>query len=341
MNKFTRKDFLEALFHEYFRKREGFVLVKTFRNNDRKTSTRYFPNVEILAKEQYTPDQNVFFGVCPHENMKPDKAFIQYLVALWAGLDISPEGYSGKQVYFFGQAQAAKAVRSFPLPPSIIVESGAGLHLYWLLKRITPIEDVEALEELLGRINQYFQCGTPSGIDSLMRLPGTANCKVPSSDVTCRVKYVNTDFRYDLEEFEKLNLGPVESPATGGSFLDSVPESPLDLSVSGQGRVPAGPVDSVPVKREIPREPEDFEPDEDESEYEDAGSLMESGEIHSLTVGSPADESQTVVVLAEESTDLIADEIVDKVVERLTDKLMEQLVDQIVEKLAERLMTSK
>lgn len=339
MNRFTRKDFLEALFHEYFRKREGFVLVKTFRNNDRKTSTRYFPNVEILAKEQYTPDQNVFFGVCPHENMKPDKAYIQYLVAVWAGLDISPEGYSGKQVYFFGQAQAAKAVRSFPLPPSIIVESGAGLHLYWLLKSITPIEDVQALEELLGRINHYFQCGTPVGLESVMRLPGTANCKVPASDVTCRVKYLNTDFRYDLEEFEKLNLGPTESPARSDSFLDSVPESPLDLAVSAQARVQTGPVESASVKPEITQEPEDFEPDEDE--YEDAGSMMAASEVNSLTIGSSADESQTVVVLAEESTDLIADEIVDKVVEKLTNRLMEQLVDQIVEKLAERLMTNK
>jgi len=338
MNRFTRKDFLEALFHEYFRKREGFVLVRTFRNNDRKTSTRYFPNVEILAKEQYTPDQNVFFGVCPHENMKPDKAYIQYLVALWAGLDMSPEGYSGKQVYFFGQAQAAKAVRSFPLPPSIIVESGAGLHLYWLLKRITPIEDVEALEELLGRINQYFQCETPLAIDTVMRLPGTANCKVPSSNVTCRVKYLNTDFRYDLEEFEKLSLGPVESPAKSDAFLDSVPDSPLDLAASAQG-LQMGLVEPTPLKQEIARDHEDFEPDE--GEYEDAGSMMASGEVNSLTIGSSADESQTVVVLAEESTDLIADEIVDKVVERLTDKLMEQLVDQIVEKLAQRLMSNK
>lgn len=340
MNKFTRKDFLEALFHDYFRKREGFVLVKTFRNNDRKTSTRYFPNVEILAKEQYLPDQNVFFGVCPHENMKPDKASIQYLVALWAGLDISPEGYSGKQVYFFGQAQAAKAVRSFPLPPSIIVESGAGLHLYWLLKRITPIEDMEALEDLLGRINLYFQCGTPSGIDTVMRLPGTANCKVPASNFSCRVKYVNTDFRYDLEEFEKLNLGPVDSQAkSDDSFLDSVPESPMDLAASARSGLQGGRAESAPLKTDSAREPEDFEPDEDE--YEDAGSMMASSEVNSLTIGSSADESQTVVVLAEESADLMADEIVDKVVERLADKLMEQLVDQIVEKLAERLMTNR
>ena len=61
--KFSRKDFLEALYGEYFRKREGFIMVKTAKPLDPRVSTRYFPNLEILAKEQYQEDQNVFFGV--------------------------------------------------------------------------------------------------------------------------------------------------------------------------------------------------------------------------------------------------------------------------------------
>ena len=332
MNKFTRKDFLETLFHDYFRKREGFILVKTIRNFDKKVSTRYFPNVEILAKEQYLSDQNVFFGVCPLENMKPDKAYMQYLVALWCGLDLSPEGYSGKQVYFFGQAQAAKAVRSFPLPPSIIVESGQGLHLYWLLKHVTRIEDSEAVENILKGINTYFQCNAPVGIDSLMRLPETTNVKLSSNGFRCKAKYINPDFRYDLEEFEKLDLGLSAVPAKDDSLDESRAEGPSDLSVPYRDQT-FGPSVAAHDRSE--------ELDEDSDDYEDAGSLMDSGEISSMVIGPDSEESQTVVVLAEESADLIADEIVDKVVDRLTDKLMEQLVDQIVEKLVQRLTGNK
>ena len=82
--------------------------------------------------------------------MKPDKRHIRYLVALWAGMDLTSEGYSGRNRFFFGHAQAAKAIRSFPLPPSIIVESGWGVHLYWLLKQVTEMRDpapVEAISE--------------------------------------------------------------------------------------------------------------------------------------------------------------------------------------------------
>ncbi len=277
-------------------------------------------------------DQNVFFGVSPLENMKPDKAYMQYLVALWCGLDLSPEGYSGKQVYFFGQAQAAKAVRSFPLPPSIIVESGQGLHLYWLLKHVTRIEDSEAVENILKGINTYFQCTAPVGIESLMRLPETTNGKLSCNGFRCKAKYINPDFRYDLEEFENLDLGMSAVPAKDDSFDESRSEGPSDLSARYKDQRFGPPVAAHDRSEEV---------EEDSDDYEDAGSLMDSGEISSMVIGPDSEESQTVVVLAEESADLIADEIVDKVVERLTDKLMEQLVDQIVEKLAQRLMGNK
>ncbi len=168
----TRKDFLEALFQRYFRKREGFILARAVRHLDHKISTRFFPNIELLARELYLEDQHVYFGVCPRESMKPDKKHIRYLVALWAGMDLASEGYSGRNRFFFGHSQAARAIRSFPLPPSIIVESGWGVHLYWLLKQVTEIRDPALVEALLRKINVYFQCSTEVGIDSVLRLPG-------------------------------------------------------------------------------------------------------------------------------------------------------------------------
>ena len=185
---YTRKDFLEALFQRYFTKREGFIIVRAVRHLDHKVSTRFFPNIELLAREQYQEEQHIYFGVCPRESMKPDKRHIRYLVALWVGMDLTSEGYSGRNRFFFGHAQAAKAIRSFPLPPSIIVESGWGVHLYWLLKQVTEIEDPAPVETVLRKINGYFQCSTEVAIDSVLRLPGTVNCKHSSQCVECRIK---------------------------------------------------------------------------------------------------------------------------------------------------------
>jgi hypothetical protein len=332
MKKFTRKDFLEALFDDYFTRKEGFILVRTVRNMDKRVSTRYFPNIEILSKEQYQPDQHVFFGVCPHEKMKPEKNCIQYATALWCGLDISPEGYSGKKTYFFGHAQAAKAVRSFPLPPSIIVQSGTGLHLYWLFKETVRLDDVSVFEELLTKINKYFQCNSPVQVDSSLRLPGTNNCKTPPHDTECRIKYINIDFRYDLEEFEKLNLSGAGSPTRSGSFLEST-----SIGLGSAGAAQESIQKDVPQPSEYAGKIQVEDNLEEPEPFQDAGSALDSEELESLGLLENPDDSQTVVVLAEESADLLAEEIVAKVVDKLSEKLMDELVDRIVDRLASRL----
>lgn len=210
---FTRKDFLEAIFSEYYKEHRGFILVKSFRRGDPKISTRYFPNIEILAKENYGEERDVYFGICPRERMKPDKEHIHYLVALWADLDIGVEGHEGKKFFFEGPQQAAKAIRGFPRAPSIIVESGRGAHLYWLLKQVEPVSDPEKVEKLLREISDYLKCDTEVNLDTVLRVPETLNTKVPGKSVGCEVKFINANFRYTLSDFEKLGERLVAVPA--------------------------------------------------------------------------------------------------------------------------------
>jgi hypothetical protein len=202
--KFTRKDFLEALFGQYYKEHRGFILVKSVKRGDPKMSTRYFPNIEILAKEHYGEERDVYFGICPRERMKAEKEHIHYLVALWADLDIGPEGHEDKQVYFEGPQQAAKAIRSFPRAPSIIVESGRGAHLYWLLKDVNEATDNEKLERILKSVSDHLQCDTDPNLDTVLRLPETVNTKIPGKPVNCDVKFINPNFRYSLQDFENL-----------------------------------------------------------------------------------------------------------------------------------------
>ena len=214
--RFSRKDFLEALFADYYREHRGFTLVKSFKRGDPKMSTRYFPNIDILAKEQYGDDRDVYFGICPRERMKAEKEHIRYIVAFWADLDIGQEGHEDKSKYFEGPREAAKAIRSFPRAPSIIVESGRGAHLYWLLREITEVTEPERFESVLRKINDFLQCDTDVSLDTVLRLPETTNTKVPSRNVNCEVKFINTNFRYSLQDFDNLGhrvLAPAPSPA--------------------------------------------------------------------------------------------------------------------------------
>ncbi|MEJ2716049.1 MAG: hypothetical protein P8182_02760 [Deltaproteobacteria bacterium] len=212
--KFGRKEFLEVLFEDYFENHDGFVMVKIIRRLDRRVSTRYFPGIEVLERQQYGEDENVFFGVGPRETMQPGPKHIKYLTALWAGMDFGPEGHSGRASYFKVLPLAALAIRRFPLPPSVIVESGWGVHLYWLLKKPMKVTNVARVERVLRSLNNYFHCQGGSSIGSTLRLPDTTNCKMPSESTDCKLKYINDRFRYGIEEFEKLDKRFLEPSRT-------------------------------------------------------------------------------------------------------------------------------
>lgn len=358
---FTRKDFLEALFGDYFRRRGGFIMVKSMRNFDRKISFRYFPNVEVLARQQYREDENVLIAVCPRESMRPEADSIRFATCLWAGLDIGPNGFSGKESYFQGPSQAAKAVRSFPLAPSIVIESGSGMHLYWLLKDVAEISDKAMFERQLARVNTYFQCAGGNRIDALLRLPGTWNSKIPGRSAACKVKFVNLDFRYDIQEFVEL---------------------PLEEEISAAAPATRSTIEATPSvsKREYPdRRAEEVE-QVDAAELEEflsregmkvrryEGPLVQgdSGGFGTLDRGDRSDEPSKKMFepLAYETAepsggtagpknpeesaarfsqtgrmpplDVMAGMIAERVVEMISDEMLDTLADKIVERLAKR-----
>jgi|GEM_PF-676201 len=358
---FTRKDFLEALFGDYFRRRGGFIMVKSLRNFDRKISFRYFPNIEVLSRQQYREDENVLIAVCPRESMKPEADSIRFATCMWAGLDIGPDGFSGRESFFQGPSQAAKAVRSFPLAPSIVIESGSGMHLYWLFKDMVEISDRAVFERQLTRVNTYFQCAGGRRIDALLRLPGTWNCKIPGRSATCKVKFVNLDFRYDVHEFVDLPLeyetsaaapavesGIEEVPAVGegehpdrrADEVEQVDAAELEAFLSREGMKvhrydgPAVEQDSGGFRNLRQPDSSDgpsgkmFEP----LAYETTGQPGGMPNKGALREGA-APSSQTDRL---PPMDVMAGKIAERVLEMISDEMLDTLADKIVERLAKR-----
>ena len=198
---FVRRDFLEALFGQYCEQYSGFLEVQAFTPFSDKPNTRFFPNIDALAKEHFSEEEEVFFRTCPGERMKHRQMIIRYITTLWAALDVGG-GYSGKEAYPNCQ-KAARAVRNFPLAPSIIVESGRGLHLYWLLDKPMKILDVARIEKELKRISMYFKGKREVKIDTMLRLPDTFNNRITDLRVTCKIKYMNSALRYTPEDIDR------------------------------------------------------------------------------------------------------------------------------------------
>ena len=176
--------------------------------------------------------------------MKAEKEHVRYIVAFWADLDIGAEGHEEKNKYFEGPREAAKAIRSFPRAPSIIVESGRGAHLYWLLREVTEVTEPERFETILRKINDFLQCDTDVNLDTVLRLPETVNTKVPSRNVNCEVKFINTNFRYALQDFE--NLGHrVSAPVPGSAATQARRAGPPGTPSFGEEEPAKMPIAAV------------------------------------------------------------------------------------------------
>lgn len=335
-DKFSRGDFLEALFRPYFRENNGFIMVKTVNRNTGKTGTRYFPNIDTLARESYSQEQHTYFGPAPREKMKPDKEHVRFITALWAGLDVGPDGYSGKENHFSTEKQAGAAMRGFPLPPSALVKSGRGVHLYWFLKKVVEVRDPEPLEDILRRINHYFQCHSETGLDSCFRLPGTHNPKSPVHISYCTVEYLDTRVRYDLAQFDDLDLRIV-IPKKRPPKVDLPPTPPprkvtILREEEAPPREPVAPASPVPASSTATPSNTGAVPLPDPP---DSG--------HFSVVPVPyedepdSDPDNGARLLTDEEMDEIADRVMQKFDETVADRMIDRIVDRVVDRVVDRL----
>jgi hypothetical protein len=320
--RFNRKDFLDALFFNYCRDKGGFILVKIADRYMVRAATRYFPNPDTLAREQYADDQNVLFGICPREKMKPGKEFVSHLTAIWAGLDVGPDGYSGKERHFVSDKQAIMAIRSFPLAPSIVVRSGRGLHLYWLLKEIKEVSDPTAVEAVLRRVSDFFQCPSEVSLDATLRLPETWNPKHPSQPLECGISHLDTSARYQFSDFEDLDLRVIIPSRKTPRLAPPAPPPQVRSRVT----VIQEPLDTAEA-------PTTFVDAMDASEIVAAISNVTS----SAYVQPVPIEDEDVQEGGQARGNDSLDAFMGQFLERFSDKILDELADRIVEKLIQRL----
>jgi P4 family phage/plasmid primase-like protien len=138
--------------------------------------------IEDHCRRWDLPERAIYFGVATRLAGSPDgtRASLAELPALWVDIDTDKLGLDKAAV------TAALREKLF-LPPSIIINSGGGVHAYWLLKEALDIrlgaagadnlehDIVAALKQLAGI------CAGDTAVCDLarvMRLPGSHNTKI-------------------------------------------------------------------------------------------------------------------------------------------------------------------
>lgn len=158
--------------------------------------------------------RNAYFALATFPRAGRDRrgAHALRFACAWADLDVGPtKNYSSK-------TDALGAVEAFCLAPSALVDSGRGVHAYWLLE--SPVEGTE-IDRLLGLVAGLASVLDGDGAVALrsqiLRPPGTWNVdsvKRAKDGLNHPVQLLRLDGqrRYTLNDLEAAGVVPPRPP---------------------------------------------------------------------------------------------------------------------------------
>ncbi|MBK7875540.1 MAG: hypothetical protein IPJ77_07285 [Planctomycetes bacterium] len=205
----TTLDFLSVLFRDL----PGVIELRMFSDVDKDAPPvhrDWFPTPEEFVKElprllalSLKKSAGIFYGVLPRSSKGVGKA--EHVLpgrVLWADLDT--KDYPG------GIDDLRARVNAFPLKPSIIVWSGHGVHLFWLLDAVTePAKIAHCNERIAAKLGGDHAWDRAR----VLRLPGTVNRKRPDALEDVELRTFEPDLRYSASDVEAaLEAAPAKPP---------------------------------------------------------------------------------------------------------------------------------
>ena len=152
-------------------------------------------NLTRFLRKAKNPARNVYFGVGARTNKKSGKKQdVGYISTLW--LDIDEKDGTPKD-------EALKLLREWIHKPSYIIDSGHGIHAYWVLREPVEPSEFRRVEAINKALAHKFN-GDMSVVDiaRIMRVPGSLNVKEkPFLPVTI---LETNPFRYELDDLEEV-----------------------------------------------------------------------------------------------------------------------------------------
>ena len=124
--------------------------------------------VETFLEDCQTRHEHAYFGVAVRYRRGGTKDDCSLLPALYCDLDMP-------------HAEARRRLDAFPLAPTLIINSGGGLHAYWKLKEAYDLRDLDqraVAERYLRRLARGLACDPAvAECARVLRVPGSFNYK--------------------------------------------------------------------------------------------------------------------------------------------------------------------
>jgi hypothetical protein len=226
----TTEDFVNVLFTD-----DDVIEIRLIEEGKKKGKVRkrvWFNKDELLVNLDVMYDYceahrcALFYGVLPRKEKQGGKIKdVTHGRVVWMDIDYKD--------YEYDEDLAMKAIREFEVQPSIEVESGHGVHCYWVLHEYEHPSDLSGVSRSLAK-----ELGGDHTFDAarLMRLPGSVNYKEqPKRTQIVRWSDEEVDFSR-IEDLVGHGDRAIGKPAEGSSFempsvmdVHELPEKVLDV----------------------------------------------------------------------------------------------------------------
>jgi len=165
----TQRLFFETLFEEL----DGYLELRGFSKSEKPNLQKFYSDMGSFLEAvdratQHQGDYDIYFGVCPRSRPEGTKAAITQTRVAWVDIDRDID-------------TARKAVNALPYRYSALVESGRGIHAYWVMKEPVDLSTPELQADFEGRLRGLaIKLGGDTqacDVTRIMRVPGTKNLK--------------------------------------------------------------------------------------------------------------------------------------------------------------------
>ena len=173
----------------------------------------------MSAVEKYK-DEQVYFGLGLRSRVVPDgkrgaREDISSISIIGMDVDIYDSRKPHKKLPKTYD-EAIALLQGFPLPPSLIIDSGSGLHSYIFLRETLTIQtesEREAAQELVrnfyggfAHYAQPYEFDSTFDITRILRVPGTLNLKDPSYPREVKILFEDCSRTYSIDEIEAVGF---------------------------------------------------------------------------------------------------------------------------------------
>ena len=153
------------------------------------------------------------------------------LPGLWIDIDIQGPAHAAENLPV-SLDEAEDFAREFPLQPTSIVDTGHGMHVYWLFKELLTwdqkdngacaaaqklVRDFQATLQAMAELRGW-RVDTTSDLSRVLRVPGTTNWKLQNEPALVRILDIQESCRYAPAGFEPYLIRPQHAqPGNNGA----------------------------------------------------------------------------------------------------------------------------